>query len=138
MSESGNEIERITGLHGEMTKYLRDEMRDYFDSDLKNAHYLLVAHGAGLAGCLATLKDYATTPQLKGVGIFIVIFCFGLLLATMGTASLSLRRSNVLKWLTHGGEKPSINGYSTVLPVAGSLLCLIGALFLIAYRFYKL
>jgi hypothetical protein len=54
-------------------------MGDHYDHNLKVANYLLVAHGAALVGCLSVLKDYASTPQLKGVGLFVILFGFGLL-----------------------------------------------------------
>ena len=52
----------------------RDEaqqyMEDVFDLLLKAVGYLLAANAPGLAGCMTLLKDYATVPQLKGIGIF--------------------------------------------------------------------
>ena len=47
-----------------------------YESHFKGANYLFVAHGAGLLGCLAILKDYASTPQYKGVGFFIIVFAW--------------------------------------------------------------
>ena len=41
----------------------------------------MVAHGAAFVGCFALLKDYATTPAYKGVGIFIALFGVGFVLA---------------------------------------------------------
>jgi hypothetical protein len=54
-------------------------MKDNYDTHLKTANYLFVAHGAGLIGCLSVLKDYNTVPQLKGIGIFIFLFGAGFL-----------------------------------------------------------
>jgi len=42
----------------------------------------------GLVGCLSVLKDYATTPQLKGMGSFIVLFGVGLILAIINYVSV--------------------------------------------------
>ena len=55
-------------------EYLRNDMRDFFEHEAKGANYLLVARGAALVACLSVLKDYDTTPYLKGIGIFIVMF----------------------------------------------------------------
>ena len=45
-----------------------EQLRDHYDTLLKHLNYLTVAHGAGLYACLAVLKDYDSTPKLKGVG----------------------------------------------------------------------
>jgi hypothetical protein len=130
-------LERLEGPHSEAIKYLRDDMRDFYDHELKNANYLLVAHGAGLIGCLSTLKDYEVAAQLKGIGVFIAMFAVGLLLAAMGTMALSIGRSGMLTWVAHGGEKPKLETGS-FWPMLMSLALLIIALLLIAYRFYRL
>jgi hypothetical protein len=54
-------------------------MKDHYEVHFKNANYLLLAHAAGLVGCITVLKDYAATPQLKGMGTFVVLFGVGLL-----------------------------------------------------------
>jgi hypothetical protein len=74
-------------------------MGDHYDHNLKVANYLLVAHGAALVGCLSVLKDYASTPQLKGVGLFVILFGFGLLAAIVYYASLAFARAVVLNAL---------------------------------------
>ena len=51
MSEDLGGLERLEGPHSESVKYVRDDMRDFYDHELKNANYLLVAHAAGLIGC---------------------------------------------------------------------------------------
>jgi hypothetical protein len=130
-------LERLEGPHSESVKYLRDDMRDFYDHELKNANYLLVAHGAGLIGCLSVLKDYSATGQLKGIGVFIALFATGLLLAAMATAALSIGRTGMLTWVTHGGKRPKMETGS-FWPTLLSFVSLIIALFLIVYRFYKL
>ena len=52
MPEETGGLERIEGPHSEAHKYLRDDMRDLYDHELENSNYLMVAHGAGLIGCL--------------------------------------------------------------------------------------
>ena len=47
----------------------RQIMQATLELESKALNYLLVANGAGLAGCLATLKDYAAVPQLHGIGM---------------------------------------------------------------------
>jgi hypothetical protein len=138
MNEKFGGVERIEGERGEVTKYMRDDMRDFYDHELKNANYLLVANATGLIGCLSTLKDYAATPQLKGLGAFISLFSIGFLLAVMGTIGLSLGRHRMLTWITHGGDKPSLGGFSSIAPLGLSVLCLIGALFLLVLKFHNL
>lgn len=70
----------------------RERLSGHYDIHLKSANYLLAAHAAGLIGCLATLKDYATTPQLKGIGVYIVIFGIGLLAAAANYIGLVFAR----------------------------------------------
>jgi hypothetical protein len=55
-----------------------DLLKDHFENHGKSANYLLAAHGAGLIACLTGWKDYAHTPQLKGIGVLIAIFSIGL------------------------------------------------------------
>lgn len=47
--------------------------------------YLFTAHGAGLVGCLSTLKD---TGHIPGIGFFITCFGVGFLFATVSYVSL--------------------------------------------------
>lgn len=138
MAEEQAQIDRITGIQGEVTTYLRDDMRDFFDHELKNSNYLLVAHGAGLIGCLSTLKDYAVTEQLKGIGVFISLFAIGFILAAMGTVALSINRIAMLTWVTHGGERPKLGFWSATLPLLLSIMCLFGAVLLIVFKFHSL
>jgi hypothetical protein len=71
-------------------KVISEKARDHYDAQAKGANYLLVAHAAGLIGCLSVLKDYATIPQLKGLGTFILIFGVGLLAAIANFVGISL------------------------------------------------
>lgn len=58
-------------------------MTGFLDYEAKIINYLLIANGAGLASVLATLKDYATTPQLHGLGKLVVTFGTGLMAAAI-------------------------------------------------------
>lgn len=71
-------------------KVISENARDHYEAQVKGANYLLVAHAAGLVGCLSVLKDYAAIPQLKGLGTFIVIFGVGLLAAMVNVIGISL------------------------------------------------
>jgi hypothetical protein len=42
---------------------------------------LMIAHAAGLVTCLTLSKDYKDTPQLKGIGTFVMAFGVGLVFA---------------------------------------------------------
>lgn len=125
------------GKIGEMKSYLRDDMRDYFDHELKNVNYLLVANATGLVACLAVLKDYTETGPYRGLGIFIVLFCAGLLSGIIGLVMLSQSRMGMLTWITHGGEKPKPPKVA-MIPLGLSLTCLFAAIVGIGLRFYSL
>lgn len=61
------------GMVGDKQELRFNLLKDHYESHGKGANYLLAAHGAGFVVCLSLLKDCANTPQLKGVGIFIVV-----------------------------------------------------------------
>jgi Zn-dependent protease len=43
----------------------------------------MVGHAAGLVTCLTLMKDFKDNPQLQGVGMFITLFGYGLILAVI-------------------------------------------------------
>jgi hypothetical protein len=64
---------------------MRQWIEDHLEIYMKGANYLLVAHGAGIAGCLTALKDYtANNPSLRGIGLVFAAFVVGFLLASSG------------------------------------------------------
>jgi hypothetical protein len=65
-------------------------MKDHYDHLFSRIHYLFVAHGAGLVGCLTVLKDYASTPQYRGLGIPVALFGVGLICTMLSYISLSI------------------------------------------------
>jgi hypothetical protein len=67
-----------------------------YESLFKGANYLFVAHGAGFLGCLALLKDYASTPQYKGIGFFVIVFGIGLIAGLLYYISLAFSRATAL------------------------------------------
>jgi hypothetical protein len=131
-------LERVNGPNAEAVKYLRDDVRDFFDSDMKNVNSLLVAHGAGLGGCLAVLKDYSPTGQYAGIGLFILLFVAGFILASMGLIGIHINRSEMLTWVTHGGQRPKIKSGISTITLLFSVLCLFASLMLIGFKFHKL
>ena len=68
-------------LRNNVLKHEKEYAKESIEVEFKAVGYLLTADGAGLAGSLALLKDYAATPQLKGIGFFIACFAFGFLAA---------------------------------------------------------
>ncbi len=85
----------------------RQIMQAALELEAKALNYLLVANGAGLAGCVATLKDYATVPQLHGVGILIVIFAVGLILGTLAFVLFQSANFDVMRSVLVGDEDPA-------------------------------
>jgi|HubBroStandDraft_6_1064221.scaffolds.fasta_scaffold96428_3 hypothetical protein len=52
--------------------------KDHFDSMAKAANSLLIAHGSGLFGCAAYLREPKPSSLYGGAGIGLYIFLFGL------------------------------------------------------------
>jgi len=115
----------------------RQHAKDYFEVEFKAVGYLLAAHGAGLAACMALLKDYATTPYLKGVGVFISCFGLGFILAISGFIALSAQRREMMNVFLEGRPKSGKSlslAWSLILTTV-SCLCLTGAVALIIGKF---
>jgi hypothetical protein len=85
----------------------RQIMQETLELEAKALNYLLVANGAGFAGSLATLKDYANVPQLHGVGVLIVIFAAGLVLGTLAFVLFQTGNFDVMRRVLIGDEEPS-------------------------------
>jgi hypothetical protein len=107
---------------------------------------LLAAHGAGLLACLTVLRDYATTPQLKGIGVLIVLFCVGLVGSMCVHASFSLGRVLSLTQFVRGDRTnrqqnkfvqrwASFFWWLLVVGLALSLSSLLAAIGFVVYRF---
>jgi len=58
---------------------LLEHMETNHDQHFKVGVLLLAAHGGALVTSLSVFKDYANTPQYKGVGVLIILFGVGLL-----------------------------------------------------------
>ena len=84
----------------------RQIMLATLELESKALNYLLVANGAGFAGCLATLKDYTSVPQLHGIGILIVIFAVGLVLGTLAFILFQVAHFEIMHRVLVGEENP--------------------------------
>jgi hypothetical protein len=62
-----------------------EALRAHFELLGKGANYLLVGHSAGLVGCLSVIKERSDSlpPQFRSIGLLILIFGTGLLLACL-------------------------------------------------------
>jgi hypothetical protein len=58
-----------------------EALRDQFETFSKAGNYLLIAHSAGLVGCLSVVKDHPEKlpAQLQGIGQLVLLFGCGLL-----------------------------------------------------------
>jgi len=113
-------------------KVISDNVKDHYESQVKSANYLLVAHAAGLVGCLSVLKDYATTPQLKGMGTFVVLFGVGLLGAIVNYVGIafSVMAATSRDEFSKSGFNVAIG--LTVVGAAGGLVALVTLVIAIA------
>jgi hypothetical protein len=79
-------------------------LKDNYENYFKGIYYLLVGNGAGLIGCITALRDYATTPHLKGVGTLIELFGYGILTAMVAFVCLLIIRMEVFAAINHSRE----------------------------------
>ena len=71
-------------------------VRDHWDIQAKGTNYLLLGHGAILAGCLTIFKD-TTGNGIQGLGSVGAIAALGLLLAALAYGALMVCRSVKVK-----------------------------------------
>jgi hypothetical protein len=121
----------------EHKKFQLEYLRDHWDQHIKNINYLLIAHSATLVGCLSTLKDYNATPQLKGIGVLILISCIGLISAAIAHGLISYSRSIQQNEIVHstalGSADEVVN--PSLIAMLLSLICFLSSLVIVAYRF---
>jgi hypothetical protein len=103
-----------------------DYQKDHWDNHGKSLGYLLTAHGAALIACLTVLKDYSTTPLLKGIGTIVELAAIGLLTGALSYAALTFCRTATIK-RARGTSKPH---YKTHLVIFTILLFISFACFL--------
>jgi hypothetical protein len=107
---------------------VRTNVKDMIDQSNKGVQFLLIAHGAGIAACVAALKDYATTPTLKGVGTFIWLFSGGFVFAMVAFMAMGVYQTSVVE-NTFNPEKINTRYLSTGQLLAGaSSALLVGSL----------
>src|SRR5438270_13657349 len=70
--------------------------KDHFDTIAKGANLLLIAHGAGLAGCTAFFKDLSSTSLYGGLGLYVFIFGTGFMAAISGYGTTAVVRMNAV------------------------------------------
>jgi hypothetical protein len=119
---------------------LAQEVKDHYEIHFKNANYLLAAHAAGLVGCLTVLKDYAATPELKGMGTFVVLFGIGLLASISNYIALVFARSHALRPYNRASDELTKAFLKRIHlgSVAVALLMLVIAIFVVVFRFARL
>jgi K+-sensing histidine kinase KdpD len=62
-------------------RWWQERRQQRWETNNKAINTLMVGHAAGLVTCLTLIKDYHSTPQLKGLGLFIALFGVGLVCA---------------------------------------------------------
>jgi archaellum biogenesis protein FlaJ (TadC family) len=120
----------------------KDVIKDHYEVHFKNANYLLGAHAAGLVGCLTVLKDYAVTPQLKGMGTLVVLFGVGLLASIINYVALVFSRSVAVNENTYDidANEPTTKVLMALhlIAIAIALAVLMIAIVLLIIRFARL
>jgi hypothetical protein len=115
----------------------KDYAKDLFDTEFKAVGYLLTANGAGLIGCLSVIKDYNATPQLHGVGVFILLFAVGFLAGMVAFMLAQQHRHAIMRIFLGDNTKTNIKQlvWLSQIPqwVSGSALAL--AMLLIIHKF---
>jgi hypothetical protein len=112
--------------------------KDALDIQFRGVGYLLAANAAGLAGCMALLKDYSTVPQLKGIGIFIGLFGMGFIFALMGFLGTVLHHQGWMgSFLGYNdkGTRPFLHVMAAAAPIVISCLLLSGAVLIMLGKF---
>lgn len=138
MSDSPDINENPSPLFKEYMDRLRSDALDSVKIEAKGVYYLLLAHGAGFAGCLATLKDYATVPHLKGIGTFIQLFGLGFITACLAYIFLIAWRSEIISKMNYikrnPGDLRSREFYSYMICAVISFLLVVAAMAMIMYK----
>jgi hypothetical protein len=126
----------------ETKEAMRRDFLDYLERLEKGNHYLLVAHGAGFAGCLAVLKDYSAVPQLKGLGVFVWLFGYGFLAAALSFIFLISVRSEAVDTFAHYMKlktRPTQKAHVAAISIMGiSMFLLAAAIWLICNKLASL
>ena len=81
-------------IYEEESPFALEATKDHFDTIAQGANLLMVAHGAGLVGCVTLLKEHVF--MYGGVGLYILIFGVGLTAAVYGYSLLTFARMNAI------------------------------------------
>lgn len=103
------------------------------------AKLLLAAHGVSLGICVTILKDSASTPQFKGVGVFFLLFSVGLVASIVNYTSVFMIHATVRNALMSDedpNDSPSA-GFLKILNVLSlgvAVIALLAAIGLVIWR----
>jgi hypothetical protein len=87
--------------HAEIRSLLNDQQQPNF----KLLGYLFAAHAGGMIACLSVLKDYKDNLQLKGIGIFVALFGFGLIITALAFVLLAVAIECAYRWIVRDQPK---------------------------------
>jgi hypothetical protein len=87
-------------------EHQRQARKDIWEALNKALNTLMVGHAAGLVTCLTLLKDYKDNSQLEGLGWFIVLFGYGLIVAASSVLIWTLGAANRVFLPKRIREKP--------------------------------
>ena len=117
-------------MTSEQKNLLLQRLHANYEGLLNGAYYLFFANGAGVVGCLALLKDYATTSQYHGVGFYIIAFSSGLFASISCYICFAFSRAIEIKAVMDGVEvNRGLRLFLTVMSVM-SLIIALGVLLL--------
>jgi hypothetical protein len=112
--------------------------KENFELDTRGINYLIGAHGTGLIGCLALMKDYDTSPNLHGIGLFLSLFILGLIASAIAFIAAGIHRHKILAPYVYEHyaerETPRRMALEYLLPQAASLAFLLIALVALFFR----
>jgi hypothetical protein len=92
-----SEATKLQSEAREVKTKVQSGLRDFWDVQVKAANYLMIAHAAGLVTCVTLLKDYKDSAQLKGIGLFVGLFGYGLIAAITAFVLLISQRLSLFR-----------------------------------------
>jgi predicted Kef-type K+ transport protein len=120
---------------------VRAGLKEEHDRTFKIAGYILAGHAAGTIACISVLKDYKTTPELKGIGVFIVIFGLGLITSCLAYVCLSHFTKEQYRYIMgYSTEQKDLEQalFGFNLMAFASMVLLLIAVGLVMWKFYAL
>jgi hypothetical protein len=134
--------EKPTDDSVEKRKEMYERRKDLWEATNKALSALMVGQGAGLVTCLTLLKDYnaASPGHLKGVGLFIVLFGIGLVLAVISAVVWNFGYYNY--WIFPSGRRWNVprggRDWTTALLAILSTLLMVVAMLIAVFKFGSL